>query len=426
MGRREHLWLQLWLYDCTEVVNVDRVAVQTGRVSLEEFVNQQQVGLYSDQTFVPADVQTSTTQLDTTPNRSQVVSIPLNAGDSLAPGLYWLSLEPQPMPQYSQTTITYAVVTHVQMVFKIGPTDALVWAIDRRTNNPVVDTRVRIVTASGTVVADGRTDGSGVFQADLTLPDEDVNATLYSALGEPGGEYFSLAKSDWSQGIAAWDFDYTGGFQPPHMQYYLYTDRPIYRPGQTVDFRLIGRQAFNGRYQLPDVAEVSLVVEDDRGQQVEKHRVSLDAYGSGSGSYILPESASPGYYRMYVEDSAYSSGVNFQVAEYRKPEIDLSINVAQDQITAGSSLSGEVAADYFFDAPVAGVSVDWNVYARDSAFSLPGYAVGPADIFVPTYLDYVGGGLGEWQTGGTGTTGVDGRFSFTLPTESSNRTKTYT
>lgn len=408
-----------------QVVNVDRVAVGTGRVSLDDFLAQLKVGVYGSQ-FAPASVQDTTVQLETTRNRSQVVGIPLNAGDSLTPGLYWLSLEPQPLPEYTQTTVTYAVVTNVQMVFKMGPTDALVWAIDRRTNSPVVETRMRIVTADGVVVADGRTDGSGVFQSALTLPEEEVGAIYYAVLGESGSEFFSLATSSWDQGISAWDFGYSSAFQPPYTKYYLYTDRPIYRPGQTVDYRLIAREAFNGRYQLPEVSEVTLVVNDGSGQQMEKQRISLDAFGSASGAFTLPEAASPGYYRLYVEDAPYRGTIDFQVAEYRKPELDLSINVAKDEIVAGSALGGEVMANYFFDAPAADVSVSWNVYAQNSDFTLPGYQVGPSDLFASPYLRYTGGALGEWRAGGSGTTGADGSFSFTLPTESSSYTQTYT
>lgn len=408
-----------------QVVNVDRVVVQTGRVSLEDFLDQQLLGVY-DNPFTPAEIKESTARLNINRNRSQVVGIPMNSGDALTPGLYWLTLEPQPMPQYSQKTISYAVVTNVQMVFKIGPTDTLVWAIDRRTNNAVVETRVRIVTSDGLVLADGRTDGAGLFRTPLTLPEENTDTTFYAVLGEPGSEFFSLAKSNWNQGINAWDFDYRSIFQPPHTEYYLYTDRPIYRPGQTVEYRVIARQAFDARYQLPAVDGATLVVDDARGQTLERRSISLDAYGAGNGSYTIPEGASPGYYQVYVEDSPYSGRITFQVAEYRKPELDLSINLAADEILAGSSLEGEVNADYFFDAPAAGVSVEWNVYAQDTRFSLPGYQVGPSDLFSSFYMNYLGGGLGEWQAGGNGTTGVDGRFTFTLPTEATNRTRTYT
>ena len=71
------------------------------------------------------------------------------------------------------------------------------------------------------------------------------------------------AIGDW--GLSAWDFGYSQRVQPPHTEIYMYTDRPIYRPGQTVYFRGVARQAFNGRYELPPVNTIPLTLRDANG-----------------------------------------------------------------------------------------------------------------------------------------------------------------
>ena len=87
-------------------------------------------------------------------------------------------------------------------------------------------------------------------------------------LGAPGDENFALALTDWSMGINAWDFGYNYYLKPPHTVIYMYTDRPMYRPGQTVYFRGVVRQAFNGRYELPPVNEVPVTLHDGNGVQL--------------------------------------------------------------------------------------------------------------------------------------------------------------
>jgi hypothetical protein len=409
-----------------QVVNLDQVVVQTGNVSLEEFIYHQTEALYDEtQNLVPGNLVRHTVPLDISPNRNQIVGIPLNGGDSLAPGLYWFAMDPLPAPDYSQTTVDFAVVSHVQLVFKASATEALVWAIDRRTNNPVAGVTVRIVDAQGEVIANGQTDQTGLYQSEFSTPRENFS-TLFAILSSPGNEFFSLAKSDWNEGLSAWDFGYSSSFLPPHTNYYIYTDRPVYRPGQTVEFRLIAREKYNGRYEMPEPSQVEVLIRNYSYEEIGRQTLTLTEFGTAAGRYTLPEASSPGYYEISVEEAYYYGGRTFQVAEYRKPEIDLSVSATQPEITAGEQISAEVAANYFFDAPAAGTALEWNVYVRDSRFFLPGYQVGPADLFFARTFGMGESELGAWIAGGREDADADGRLAFTTPSTESNRTRIYT
>jgi uncharacterized protein YfaS (alpha-2-macroglobulin family) len=81
---------------------------------------------------------------------------------------------------------------------------------------------------------------------------------MYAILGEPGEDDFGAALSSWSQGLDVYFFGYIADYRPPHLEAYLYTDRPVYRPGQTVFFRAIARQAYNGRYTIPEQSNLRL------------------------------------------------------------------------------------------------------------------------------------------------------------------------
>ena len=56
---------------------------------------------------------------------------------------------------------------------------------------------------------------------------------------KPGSDVFGLALNDWSDGIGPWDFGIDGRFYSEPYNVYFTTDRPIYRPGQTVFFKAI-------------------------------------------------------------------------------------------------------------------------------------------------------------------------------------------
>ena len=58
-------------------------------------------------------------------------------------------------------------------------------------------------------------------------------------IGQPGQEGFGMGLTSWNQGAAPWNFGVPIDPSPPHLDLYLYSDRPIYRPGQTIYFRAI-------------------------------------------------------------------------------------------------------------------------------------------------------------------------------------------
>ncbi|MEJ2485688.1 MAG: Ig-like domain-containing protein [Anaerolineales bacterium] len=410
-----------------QVVNIDQVFVQAGAIDFEDYLYLQHIASYEDViNFQPEKMLTTNTALDISRNRNQIVGLSLTQDQRLQPGLYWVSMYPEPLPDYWQNAVDYAVVSYVEMVFKVSATDTLVWAIDTRTNSPVANAPVQIYDAAGQLLAQGNTDSTGLFSTQL-LPRQDKYETVYAVLYQPGNELFSMAKSDWEQGISAWDFGYDAQLSSPEIQTYVYTDRPIYRPGQTVNFRLVAREALNGRYQVPSVQQIEVSLHNYMGEEVQSMVLPLSEYGTANASFTLPDEAQPGYYEIYIYtvSSVYVGGVSFQVSEYRKPEIDLSVDILSPEYLAGEQVNGEVSARYFFDAPSAETEVSWSVYKEDSAFLLPGYQVGPIEPFYTNRFYGVQGYLGNFVSGGSGSTAEDGRLSVMFASTPTERTQKY-
>ncbi len=408
-----------------QVVNIDKVDLRVARISFDEMLSLFYSGSFeAREQYNPPDQAQHSERLAITPNRNQVVGLSLNPGDTLTPGLYWVAMDPIPLPEYSRTQVAFAVVSYVQMVLKVSPSDALVWAIDTRNNAPVINVPITIYDKDGQSLASGVTDQMGVFESDLS-PQETLGYTYYAVLGSPGDEFFSVGRSDWEEGISAWDFGISANFQGVHNTYYVYTDRPIYRPGQTVEYRVVVRQDNNGRYFLPEVGTVDISVRDYNGATLNSSALSLTQHGTASASFTLSEETLPGLYSIQVGPALSGGSVEFQVAEYRKPEIDTQVSFSREEALAGDVLDASVSTRYFFDAPAGNVSLDWNMYVQDSYFSLPGYQVGPITDHFYDFSPYYGG-LGTWVQGGSAQTAADGTFQVSMNTDQSERTQEYT
>ena len=152
--------------------------------------------------------------------------------------MYYINLSSPQLPQEFKN-IYFAASSQVNLTFKLGATEALVWAVDLPSQTPVTNTSIVIYDSTGNQLASGTTDQNGLWKG--TVNERLPYSQVYAILGQPGDETFALAVNSWGSWISAWDFGYSQNVRFPHTQIYMYTDRPIYRPGQTVYFRGVAR-----------------------------------------------------------------------------------------------------------------------------------------------------------------------------------------
>lgn len=341
--------------------------------------------------------------------------------EPLPPGIYFLEASAPEVRQqrWYEPSRHILVVSRIHLTLKLAQREALVWATDLATGEPVAGLNVALLTTDEPPLARGSTDTDGVFHADIG-PLEDVWAPYFALSGEPGDDYFAVAVSDWYQGIGPWDFDLPSAFGAQPYRIYLYTDRPIYRPGQPVYFRGVVRTEDDARYALPrELETLPVTVYDDQGQEIYSDTLRLSDFGTFDSEFTLDEEAGLGYYYIETRVGEQSGGVGFQVAEYRRPEFEVTITADQDQVLTGEDVNVAVQATYFFGGPVADAPVRWTLLAQDYAFrpDVPGWwdwsDTSRWDWWQPQEVP----GWGRVIADGEGTTDDQGRFVFSVPTD---------
>ncbi|MCS7061506.1 MAG: Ig-like domain-containing protein, partial [Anaerolineae bacterium] len=369
---------------------------------------------------------------------------------SLTPGLYVLTLsapEPAAQTQDYRPERHILVVTNQHVTLKQGEFEALAWVTDLTSGRPVEGAPVTFYDRSFSPIANGTTDADGqvIGRYDYPTP---LYEAFYAIVGEPGQSGFGVGYNNWDRGLAPWEFNLSTRFYGDPFNVYLYTDRPIYRPGQMVYFKGIARLDNDARYSLilasgqteslPIVATIS----NDRGQQVFSTTLSLDEYGAFTGAFVLDNNAPTGFYGLNVcvpditvrgvghkgrglsaptppDYPCRTYGTSFQVAAYRAPDFEVTVTTDKSDYLAGETVNATVDARYFFGGNVANAKVEWSLFARDYFFDR---YTGQGWYTWGNYeLSYRGISFNEQIANGTGQTDSTGRLVIRLPADLSRR-----
>ncbi|MHC4473158.1 MAG: alpha-2-macroglobulin family protein, partial [Planctomycetota bacterium] len=146
------------------------------------------------------------------------------------------------------------------------------------------------------------------------------------------------------------------------------TDRPVYRPDQTVHFKCIVRGILDDGYKALERIPVKVEIRDPRGQKLLDRTLVTNRFGTLSGDLTLGEEPALGSYqiRTWIKGRQYYShgwtGGVFRVEEYKKPEFEVRVEAGEDRVEPGSKVSGKISARYYFGAPVAGGEVRYQVF----------------------------------------------------------------
>jgi alpha-2-macroglobulin len=403
-----------------QAINIQRLALSRGSLSLGDFIRagENYQGIQNWEPLVKANW---ARLLYPTLNQNEKVEIPLQQADEpLEPGLYFLKIDTQPaLDENANASPSLIVVSPTQMTLKTSLRQAFVWAVSIASQEPVSGAKVAIYNQAAQVVGNCTTDASGVCQTDLPAVDM-IDPVYYAVIGQPGDPLFSLAKSGWAQGVSPWDLNMVYQRENPDPLVYLYTDRPIYRPGQTVSFKSVVRNQDNGVYTPAQLKEITVDVVSPydpvtgQTQVLATVPLPLNQFGTGTGIYMLSGDAHPGVYILRPHEVKFKE-IYFTVAEYRKPEIDLQVKLSQADLLFGEDIQAQVKAAYFFGAPAGNVSVHWNLLSVPGYPDLPGnLQVGRVDTswMEPWSMSGQGGiSLGE----GSDVTAPDGSLVIKVP-----------
>jgi CD109 antigen len=170
---------------------------------------------------------------------------------------------------------------------------------------------------------------------------------------------------------------------------FLETDKPIYKPGQTLHARVI---SLNSELK-PVRLEATLEIQDAKGIKVFKQTLQTDEYGMATLDVPISEEPNLGVWKLTVQAGERSAELDVRVEEYVLPKYEVKADLSKEWFLVNEPIKGKIGADYSYGKPVQGELTivaqryvgDWEEFARfttaingEADFELPavGYVAG--------------------------------------------------
>lgn len=257
------------------------------------------------------------------------------------PGLYLVEAM---VGGYRATTVVF--VSDTVALSKVSGNELLVWTAGKKQGEAKPGSEILWTDGLG-VMTRGVTDGSGTLQLQHISPERSY------ILGKDaeGGVFVSE------------NFFYESEIYNTRL--YIFTDRPLYRAGDRVDVKVMGREFHDPLHSSPIVsAPAKLSVLDANGSLLQTVNVTLDARNGGQGSFRLPENAVAGGYelRLAYRKQVYSS--SFRVANYIKPHFEIGLALDKKEFKTGEAVSGKLQLLYPDGEPVKDARVQLSLRAQ--------------------------------------------------------------
>jgi hypothetical protein len=254
------------------------------------------------------------------------------------------------------------LVSDASIVLKTAKNQALVYFCNAIDGSPIANGAVSILRRIYTnnelrwLQTTGRTNQEGI--ARFEFGGEPYYQAVVATAAVSARQAFAIGYS----------YGYNG--QERNWRVYAFTDRPAYRPGETVQWKFVARKYDGQSYSTPASQVLRYEVQDPRGSVVKQGKATLNGFGSAWGSLDLGESLALGEYRIVFGDQTdgdIGRATLFRLEEYKLPEFKVSVKTPEQggkkkTFRLGDKVEVNVQADYYFGGPVAGATVEVLVY----------------------------------------------------------------
>ena len=371
-------------------VNFEKVRLRAARLSKDDVIPvlAEDNVFWTSENFVPRTGYSVDKTLSFSLPRNERRYVPIQLREYLPSGrgLLFLQLDTFDEEKWNRYPKAFLQVTELGVSGKFSPDNNLVWVSELRTGAPVAEAEVEIRDDANIVRWRGRTDAEGKAQSpgwkSLGLRPKERWDKPRQWVFVRRGEDMAFTSSEWGTGVEPYRFDVPFDWNPEPVKIAgtIFSERGIYRAGETVHLKGILRKREKGSWALPAVREVACEIQDPFNKTVHKAKAPLDAYGSFAFDFETREDAALGSYTLSAAVPGEAPGENetrlsesFRVEAFRPAEFEVHLRSLADSYVFGETYQAEVKANYLFGGAMGGQTASWSLRLNPSFYVPPGH-----------------------------------------------------
>lgn len=329
--------------------------------------------------------------LDLPENQRATVPVQLDSLLTDSTGIVALTIEAPLGESRRQTARALAQVTRLGLTAKFGPHQNLAFVTDLATAQPIAGARVTLRDATNRVRWDGTSDADGVARlpgwAGLGIEPPDAwRAPVQYLFVEHEGD-LAFTSSLYDDGLEPYRFEVPFAWRPEAVTFEgsVFSDRGLYRTGETVHVKAILRRHTDGDWQ-PVTDSVRVLLIDPLEEQRFERMLHPNRLGTIAFDWSVPPSAPQGAYTVRIAAADDTAAVNravwqmgdlargtFRVDAFRRATFDVTAQSARPAYVAGDFFEGTVSGRYLFGTPMRGQEAQLRLTRAPRGYDPPGY-----------------------------------------------------
>jgi len=276
------------------------------------------------------------------------------------PGSYMLTFNSTPQSQENNSSDYYFAVSDLTLFSRASAKDKYdFFVVDRVTGIPVKNAAVQIYKLPGnwrnstlTLVETLPVDEMGLAVYNKEIPNNDVY--YHAVAGDDNGSLLNRLSYGW--------YDYSEGASEKQESVSIFTDRSLYRPGQTIYFKAVVLETEKSRNSIVSGKVIAFVLRDANGSEVATEELKTNAFGSVSGEFVLPQGLLPGMFAIETEQGS----VYLRVEEYKRPTFEVTFDTIDQTYRFGEEITLRGKALTFSGIKLQNAAVQYRITRRQT------------------------------------------------------------
>ena len=258
-------------------------------------------------------------------------------------------------------------LTDIGLAWKQDGDETLFYAFSLKTGSPIDGVEIDLVTNDAKSQQSGKTDAAGIVRIETGTLDEAQVKWLDARRGSDR-HVMKFRKRMPTMGLYGFSIPYHHYGGQPERRTLIFADRPVYKPGETVYFKVISRGIDGDLVLPPDPIQAKLKILDVRSRVILDETISLSVNGTYDGSFTLPKTGL-GYSSIQLDFNQTKKrnwrnifGQSVRVADYRPNTFEVDLKT-EKTYALGEAISVPVEARYYMGKPLSKAKLSWHVSA---------------------------------------------------------------